>query len=307
MDRAAAAVMDHPWLCAGAAVVVLAPQVATCVAAGLMRVTATRRCVQRMARRRMIKRLQKAGVTCPKVTGQEPKLSTDIDYPEYYLREYHAYPEGNLCWEAAVEADAMSISAAMVAYPEKGKDADAYMHGLIMSCIPEDVRRTAVEVLDAGCGVGQSTFPLAAALPRSKVTAVDLSPHFLHVARQKDADRRMSWTQAKLEDLPRDWAGRFDLVTLIGVTHELPTRVMRESVAELHRVLKPGGTLIAVDINKANVRRMPRFVYTMFKSTEPDMDDFMSADIPEEVSKAGFKVEVNTDVVKRRVIVIGTK
>jgi ubiquinone/menaquinone biosynthesis C-methylase UbiE len=41
--------------------------------------------------------------------------------------------------------------------------------------------------------------------------------------------------------------GEFDVVTCIYLFHELPPRIRREVIAEVRRVLKPGGTLIFVD------------------------------------------------------------
>ena len=34
---------------------------------------------------------------------------------------------------------------------------------------------------------------------------------------------------------------------------------------------------------------MPRFVYTLFSSTEPDMDDYMALDLPKLCSSVGFE------------------
>ena len=42
-------------------------------------------------------------------------------------------------------------------------------------------------------------------------------------------------------------AGEFDIVSCLYLFHELPARVRRAVVAEIARVLKPGGTLIFVD------------------------------------------------------------
>jgi ubiquinone/menaquinone biosynthesis C-methylase UbiE len=39
----------------------------------------------------------------------------------------------------------------------------------------------------------------------------------------------------------------FDVVTCIYLFHELPPRIRRSAVAEIRRVLRPGGTLIFVD------------------------------------------------------------
>ena len=39
-----------------------------------------------------------------------------------------------------------------------------------------------------------------------------------------------------------------------------------------------------MDTNPATVRRMPSFVYTMFSSTEPDMDDYLQLDLGAELA-----------------------
>lgn len=279
----------------------------------------------------MLTRLEQVGVRCPAVSpeaaarpppviGGDGKEKEVVAYPEYYLREYHAYSSGNLSWEAATEAEAMAISAAMVAYPEQGKDADRFMHDLAYQVLPERFLRkgatlpttpggTPLKVLDAGCGVGQSTFPLLDVLPEdAKVTAVDLSPHFLQVAKERDGTGRVDWQHCAIEALPRAWEDRYDLVTLIGVTHEMPKEIVSKSLLELNRVLKPGGTLLAMDVDPVRIRKMPSFVYIMFKSTEPDMDDYLTLDVPELVQRAGFDaLKVDTTAVNRRVLVLGTK
>eukprot|EP01062_Namystynia_karyoxenos_P041358 TRINITY_DN30148_c0_g1_i1.p1 TRINITY_DN30148_c0_g1~~TRINITY_DN30148_c0_g1_i1.p1 ORF type:complete len:312 (+),score=99.59 TRINITY_DN30148_c0_g1_i1:69-1004(+) len=291
----------------GAAVVIvsLLPR-ASCFSAALSCLTPLRRWLQKLARRRMVRRLKRYGVEPPAPAAPLAELPTEVEYPQYYLREYHTYPAGNLCWEAACEADAMALSAALIAYPEKGREADWYMHSQALAAIPDECGE-AREVLDAGCGVGQSAFPLRAACPAARVTAVDLSPYFLSQAQRKDGAARICWQQHNLEALPGEWAGRFDVATLVGVTHELPPPAVRRALRELHRVLRPGGTLLAMDVDPQNILKMPRFVYAMFRSTEPDMDEYVKLDVPGEIRQAGFDARVVADAVRRRVVVVAKK
>ncbi len=66
--------------------------------------------------------------------------------------------------------------------------------------------------------------------------------------------------------------------------------------------------MLAMDVDAVKIRKMPSFVYTMFKSTEPDMDDYLTLDVPELVRRAGFDdLKVDTTTVNRRVLVLGTK
>jgi ubiquinone/menaquinone biosynthesis C-methylase UbiE len=46
--------------------------------------------------------------------------------------------------------------------------------------------RPIAQILDVGCSVGISTDYLIDAFPRAEVSGIDLSPHFLAVARHRD-------------------------------------------------------------------------------------------------------------------------
>ena len=83
--------------------------------------------------------------------------------------------------------------------------------------------------------------------PRLFVTGLDLSPHYLDVARRE----LKPWSRVRLvegaaEAMPFADA-EFDVVTCIYLFHELPPRIRRAVAAEIRRVLHPGGTLIFVD------------------------------------------------------------
>jgi SAM-dependent methyltransferase len=91
-------------------------------------------------------------------------------------------------------------------------------------------------LLDAGCGSGRTLDDLAA---RGRVSGVDTSPLAAAAARERGhADIHVS----RIEDLPFE-DGRFDLVTCLDVIEHTPDD--RESLAELLRVTRPGGLLVA--------------------------------------------------------------
>jgi hypothetical protein len=37
-------------------------------------------------------------------------LDNKLELPEYYLKPFHAYKEGNLCWQAAMEVSPSSLT-----------------------------------------------------------------------------------------------------------------------------------------------------------------------------------------------------
>jgi ubiquinone/menaquinone biosynthesis C-methylase UbiE len=106
---------------------------------------------------------------------------------------------------------------------------------------------TVPRLLDLGCGTGSFLREVKTNWPRLSATGLDLSPHYLEVARQALA----AWSRTRLvegaaETLPFA-AGEFDIVTAIYLFHELPPAVRRAVASEIGRVLRPGGTLILVD------------------------------------------------------------
>ncbi|HTD05779.1 class I SAM-dependent methyltransferase [Undibacterium sp.] len=101
--------------------------------------------------------------------------------------------------------------------------------------------------LDLGCGAGHASFALASA-QAGAVVAYDLSAEMLQVVAAEARKRgieNLATRQGPAEKLPFDNAS-FDLVaTRFSAHHWLD---MGSAVAEIARVLKPGGTLLAIDV-----------------------------------------------------------
>ncbi len=105
-------------------------------------------------------------------------------------------------------------------------------------------------VLDVGCGTGS----LALAARRvvgsaGSVTGVDPSPEMIGRARGKARRAKLAidLREAPAQALPFE-AGSFDVVLSTLVLHQLPPADLHASVAEMIRVLRPGGRLLLVDI-----------------------------------------------------------
>ncbi len=106
-----------------------------------------------------------------------------------------------------------------------------------------------VSVIDYGCGPGFLTLELAKRVgPSGHVAGCDLNAAFLAGARTRAADEgladRLDWYHTTDDRIPVP-DGTVDRVLCKNVLEYVPD--MAASVAEFHRVLKPGGIAHAID------------------------------------------------------------
>lgn len=106
-----------------------------------------------------------------------------------------------------------------------------------------------MNILDAGCGPGRLTIPLARGVgPTGRVVALDIQPGMLDRARSKATAEGLANVEFVTSGignsgLPADLFDRAVLVTVLG---EIPDRAA--ALADLFRVLKPGGILAIVEL-----------------------------------------------------------
>lgn len=120
-------------------------------------------------------------------------------------------------------------------------------------------RLDGARVLDVGCQAG--ALPVALAERGAEVTGVDVDAALLEGARLRAEGHgvRATFCVARAEALPFDDA-RFDAVTFVDVIEHVDDA--RRAVAELARVLRPGGVLYLFGPNRfapANLRRDPHY------------------------------------------------
>jgi SAM-dependent methyltransferase len=91
------------------------------------------------------------------------------------------------------------------------------------------------EVLDAGCGSGRTLLEL---VDYGRVRGIELDPEVAEVARDRGLGEVV---QGRLEEVP--WGeDSFDLITCLDVIEHTPDD--QRTLAELHRVCRPGGFLL---------------------------------------------------------------
>ncbi|WP_404786557.1 class I SAM-dependent methyltransferase [Altericista sp. CCNU0014] len=216
----------------------------------------------------------------------------DLTYPDYYLQPFHAYKTGNLSWQAATEVEVAAYAAHARIWSDAGSKAgDARLresfHVLLKQQIPTDPQT----ILDLGCSVGMSTFALQDTYPNARATGLDLSPYFLAIAqyRAQQTQRAVEWVHSAAEATPFADSS-FDLVSTCLMCHELPQEATQAIFKEARRLLKPGGHLAIMDMNPNSevFAKLPPYVFTLLKSTEPYLDEYFTLDMEQSMANAGF-------------------
>ncbi len=104
-------------------------------------------------------------------------------------------------------------------------------------------------ILDMGCGIGNSTLPYADTFPGAEIQAIDVSAPQLRYAhaRAEALGKAVQFRQADATATPYE-DGSFDLIVSHILLHETSGRAIREVMAECHRLLRPGGLTLHVDL-----------------------------------------------------------
>jgi ubiquinone/menaquinone biosynthesis C-methylase UbiE len=224
----------------------------------------------------------------------------DFPYPDYYLNDFHNQKNGNLSLQSALTYE-WQISVLFMG-------CNRLMRQAVIDHIPAG---DDLQILDVACGT-------AAWIPQARlqgrmhaITAVDLSPAYLRFARYaqalgfRDNARFLQLNAESLQPpgLPADgWSAHFDLVTSIWLLHELPRRAIERSIAEMVRVLKPGGRLLLLDsMQRADIpperRDRAESVYRFFARyfNEPYYLAYQGLDVPALLQAHGLIVEGTED------------
>jgi ubiquinone/menaquinone biosynthesis C-methylase UbiE len=283
--------------------------------------------MQRQARQVLIKTAEKNGIPWRK-NYQELEQSTaknlldsltnqDVVYPDYYQVPFHAYDEGNLCWQAAYEAASATYSMGLRVWKNESltwQEAQQRLRNSFYEILEQYIPETITDILDLGCSVGISTLALHRYFSQQQNSSIntiglDLSPYMLAVAKTTDTQQEISqWVHGLGESTGLD-SNSLDMVTLQFVIHELPRHATKQIFQEVLRILKPGGVIGIVDNNPASpvIQGLPPVLFTLMKSTEPWSDDYYTFNVESALQEVGFDYQATIASDPRHRTIVATK
>lgn len=206
-------------------------------------------------------------------------------YPDYYRRTFHWQTDGYLSRRSAelydVGVELLFLGAADVMRRQ-------VMPPLARHFAAHPVARP--RILDVACGGGSTLRQLAGAFPGARLHGLDLSPYYLELARARLPG--VSFVAENAESMPyRD--GWFDAVVSVHLFHELPKDARRNVLAEIRRVLAPGGALVIED--SAQLSDAPEIAGSLEtfgeEMHEPYYLSYIRDDLATMLEETGFEVD----------------
>ena len=231
--------------------------------------------------------------------------STVVQYPEYYLNDFHYQTDGWLSFESARNYEATTETLFT------GRQ-DAMQRQTLIPMLKHFQRHkqqpssalSQLNILEVGAGTGRFATFLRDNFPHSKVTLTDLSPFYLEKARENDDYWRnyrgaklmnndvvpnpSTLVQANAEELPFP-NDTFDAVVCVYLFHELPRQAQENAVREMARVLKPGGIISLTDsIQQGDRPPLDALIGAFARLNEPHYDAYSQMELAPHFEKHGL-------------------
>jgi len=221
-------------------------------------------------------------------------LDDSLEFPEWYTEhtdtgrdDIHLVPGGY--WQDPLVGEVYDLGGSVYRLAWRaGYDARPGALEAFVNLAPPDARR----VLDLGCSFGGLTRVFARLLPNAEVIGIDLSAAALTYAHMvsEQAKVPVHFRQADAERTGYE-DSHFDVVTAFLLLHEVPTPVRIRILQEAYRILRPGGTLMFLDIPPYSALSPVEAWFESFDDRgngENFWSSFLDSDFPAVLSSLGF-------------------
>ncbi len=233
-------------------------------------------------------------VSAENEAGGSLTLNPDLEIPRYHTAAdihiqpggYHTEFTGDDIAAGAVYEGGLPIYIAGAL----GPDNDALGHTLsryVTELVP-DLKPS--RILDMGCAVGNSTLPWHSVFPDAEIYGIDVAAPCLRYAHSRAELYKVPihFSQQNAESTNFDDAS-FDLVISHIMLHETSRKALSNIFAECHRLLKPGGKMLHLEVPRGTEPFEQFMCQWETHNNNETFTGFMTdADLPAIAEKAGF-------------------
>ena len=148
------------------------------------------------------------------------------------------------------------------------------------------------DILDMGCTIGHNTLAWKTTFPKANVTGIDVAAPCLRYAHARAGAqnqavhfKQMDATNLAYED------NSFDVVFSSMFLHELPVQHIQQALKEAHRVLRPGGLMVHMELpSNKDLTPYDGFYldWDAYYNNEPYYKKFRDQDYSQLCTDAGF-------------------
>lgn len=148
------------------------------------------------------------------------------------------------------------------------------------------------KILDMGCTIGHNTVPWARAYPEAEIHAIDVGAPVLRYAhaRAQSLGQTIHFHQQNAESVAFE-DNSFDMIFSSMFLHEVPGTGIRNIFKEAHRLLKPGGLMLHMELPTNDMLKPYDSFYLDWDSyynKEPFYKAFRDMNAEEVCATAGF-------------------
>ena len=185
------------------------------------------------------------------------KLNPELDLPANVAKvEIHRQPGGFCLEREGVDYDIMSgarmTGGGMIYGAGKGRSSKpgySAAHFLIAEMEKQFGPQKPKRILDIGCGTGLNTATFARHYPDADVYGIDVAAGLLRWGHARCESEGVPVHFAQMSTADMDFEDEsFDLVASTIWGHETTPQILKDSVAEIWRILKPGGVSFHMDV-----------------------------------------------------------
>jgi SAM-dependent methyltransferase len=209
-------------------------------------------------------------------------------YPDYATVDIHISPGGY----TGQKLSGLIYDSGTSIFYGGANDGDA-LHARLAkeTAVPRDGK--VERILDIGCSCGQYTGELKKRFPQAETIGIDIGSPMVRYAHWRAVKLGLDVHFAQMPSEDLDFPDRhFDLVGCHILFHEIPKPVIERTLAEVPRVLRPGGTFVLWDFGSATPENpgYGGFVGLMDAADngEPFAPGFVACGVETLMEQAGF-------------------